>query len=112
MRFRQVYHLDLIVSQEGGPPRRLTWTAPPAGLHDGCGWSVAVTFHSRQGQRCELRATAPESVPADFLYSIGLTRVLERFGRYFAEHAEQIPLLSVAAQPLAADQPPEPREAA
>ncbi len=98
----QVHRLELIFSREGTDPRHHTWVAPAAGT-DNCRWSIVIAFHPRDDQRCELRATGPESLPPDFLYSIGLTRVLELFGRHFAEHAEQIPLLSAAAEPTGSD---------
>jgi UDP-GlcNAc:undecaprenyl-phosphate GlcNAc-1-phosphate transferase len=95
----EVHRLELIVSREGGDPRHYTWVVPATETNNGCCWSLVVAFHPRDGQRCELRATGPESLPADFLYSIGLTRVLELFGRHFAEHAEQIPLLTATPEP-------------
>ena len=99
VRIWQVHRLELILSSEGAEPRHHTWVVPAAETDSGCCWSVVVAFHPRDGQHCELRATGPESLPLDFLYSIGLSRVLELFGRHFADHATQIPLLSAAADP-------------
>jgi UDP-GlcNAc:undecaprenyl-phosphate GlcNAc-1-phosphate transferase len=99
----QVHRLELILSRQGADPRHHAWIAPDADTENGCCWSIVVAFHPRDGQRCELRATGPESLPPDFLYSIGLTRVLELFGRHFSEYAEQIPLLAVGAEPAGPD---------
>lgn len=99
----QVHRLELILAREGADPRHHTWVAPATATDSGCCWSLVVAFHPRHGQRCELRATGPESLPPDFLYSIGLTKVLERFGRHFTEHAEQIPRLASPADPAVPD---------
>ena len=42
-------------------------------------------------------------MPPDFLYSIGLTKVLELFGRHFTEHAQQIPRMAAAKDRSDAD---------
>ena len=99
----QVQRLELILSRQGAEPRHLTWTAPDFPPDNTCCWSVVVAFHPRDAERCELRATGPESLPPEFLHSIGLTRVLKLFGRHFADHAQQIPLLAADDEPPRSD---------
>lgn len=99
----QVHRLELLLSRAGEDPRHHAWVARAGESDDGCCWSVVVAFHPREGQSCELRATGPESLPPDFLYSIGLTRVLERYGRHFAEHSQQIPRLAAGVEPTGFD---------
>jgi UDP-GlcNAc:undecaprenyl-phosphate GlcNAc-1-phosphate transferase len=109
----QVHRLELILSRQGAEPRHHTWNALDGQTDNKCYWSVVVAFHPRDEERCELRATGPESLPPALLYSIGLTRVLKLFGRHFADHAEQIPLLATGAEPARGDwDRPYPPEAA
>ncbi len=94
VKTRSVRRLELILSCEGEHPRRHHWVsdASCAGDVDTQGrWSIAMAFHNRRQQVCELRATGTGGTDSQIPDTEGLNGVLTAFAAHFANHAEQIP---------------------
>ena len=79
------------MSRRGEEPRRHKWIATVAAAdEEGC-WSIALAFHDRDRQVCELRAMGAGETASEIPYAAELSRVLMVFGTHFADRADQVP---------------------
>jgi UDP-GlcNAc:undecaprenyl-phosphate GlcNAc-1-phosphate transferase len=97
-RTKRIRRIELTSSAEGQPERQFHWQDADVDLEKQNQCWMSATFIQSRGRSCELRATLPDADWRKPQHTVGVERLLLVFGSYFANHAEDMPGLSLIAE--------------
>jgi len=97
-RTKRIRRVELTSRGEGQPERQYHWQDTNVDLEKQNQCWMSATFIRSRGRSCELRATLPDAGGRKSRHTVGVERLLLVFGKYFADHAEDMPGLSLVVE--------------